>query len=164
MPEPRPAARLARGLGGIGLSGVTVAGAAAAGVLTSMRTAYPRPPNLAPAEGRPAASAVPDDRLVVAVVLGASGSVVTDARGQRHVQDDKVTTTAGVTSGCSAPCGWSNSSPAAPRRNGSAATSPIRAGSSTAPPESPSSAGGHAISPTCWPWPSHGGGQPSASD
>src|SRR5829696_2446182 len=85
MPEPRPAARLARGLGGIGLSGVTVAGAAATGVLTSMRTAYPRPPNLAPAEGRPAARAVPDDRLAVAVVLGASGSVITDALGPYEV-------------------------------------------------------------------------------
>jgi putative intracellular protease/amidase len=85
MPEQRPAARLARGLRGIGLSGVTVAGAAAAGVLTSMRTAYPRPPNLAPAEGRPAARAVPDDRLAVAVVLGASGSVITDALGPYEV-------------------------------------------------------------------------------
>jgi hypothetical protein len=81
MPEQHPTAHLARGLRGIGLSGVTVAGATAAGVLTSMRTAYPRPPNLAPAEGRPAARAVPEDRLSVAVVLGASGSVITDALG-----------------------------------------------------------------------------------
>ena len=85
MPEQRPAARLARGLRGIGLSGVTVAGAAAAGGLTSMRTAYPRPPNLAPAEGRSAARAVPDDRLAVAVVLGASGSVITDALGPYEI-------------------------------------------------------------------------------
>ncbi len=81
MSEQRPARHLAGGLRGIGLSGVTVAGAAAAGVLTSMRMAYPRPPNLAPAEDRPTARAVPDDRLVVAVVLGASGSVITDALG-----------------------------------------------------------------------------------
>jgi putative intracellular protease/amidase len=85
MPEQRRAAHLARGLGGIGLSGVTVAGAAAAGVFTSMRTAYPRPPNLAPAEGRPAARAVPDDRVAVGVVLGASGSVITDALGPYEV-------------------------------------------------------------------------------
>src|SRR5262245_52250056 len=85
MPERRPAARLARGLRRSGLSGATVAGAAAAGVLTSMRTAYPRPPNLVPAEGRPAAKVVPDDRLAVAVVLGASGSVITDALGPYEV-------------------------------------------------------------------------------
>ena len=85
MSEQRPHGHLARGLRGIGLSGVTVAGAAAAGVFASMRTAYPRPPDLAPAEGRPAAGAVPDDRLAVAVVLGASGSVITDALGPYEV-------------------------------------------------------------------------------
>jgi putative intracellular protease/amidase len=85
MPEQRPTAHLARGLRRIGLSGVMVAGAAAAGVLTSIRTAYPRPPTLAPAEGQGAARAVPDDRLVVAVVLGASGSVITDALGPYEV-------------------------------------------------------------------------------
>jgi putative intracellular protease/amidase len=85
VPEQRPAARLARGLRGIGLSGVTVAGAAAAGVLISMRTAYPRPPQGVPAEGWAPATAVPDDRLAVAVVLGASGSVITDALGPYEV-------------------------------------------------------------------------------
>jgi putative intracellular protease/amidase len=85
MAEQRLAARLARGLRGIGLSGVTVAGAAAAGVLTSMRRAYPRPPNLVPAQGRPLARPVPEGRLAVAVVLGASGSVVTDAFGPYEV-------------------------------------------------------------------------------
>src|SRR5829696_314118 len=75
MAEQRPAAHLAGGLRRIGLSGVTVAGAAAAGVLTSMRTAYPRAPHAAPAQGRPA----------VAVVLGASGSVITDALGPYEV-------------------------------------------------------------------------------
>ena len=85
MPEQRRASHLARSLRWIGLSGITVAGAAAAGVLTSLRTAYPRPPNLAPAEGRPAARAVPNDRLAVAVVLGASGSVVTDVFGPYEV-------------------------------------------------------------------------------
>ena len=77
--------RLARGLGGVALSGVTVAGAAAAGVFTSMRTAYPRPPTLAPGQGWPPARPVPEGRLAVAVVLGASGSVITDAFGPYEV-------------------------------------------------------------------------------
>src|SRR5829696_10400895 len=81
MAEQRPAAHLAGGLRRIGLSGVTVAGAAAAGVLTSMRTAYPRAPHAAPAQGWPPARPVPEGRLAVAVVLGASGSVITDALG-----------------------------------------------------------------------------------
>ena len=85
MPEQRRAAHLARGLRGIGLSGVTVAGAAAAGVLTSLRMAYPRPPSLAPAQGWPPARPVPEGRLAVAVVLGASGSVITDAFGPYEV-------------------------------------------------------------------------------
>jgi hypothetical protein len=73
--------RLARGLGGVGLSVAWVAGVGAAGAVVSMRTAYPRPPNLAPAEGWPPARPVPQGRLAVAVVLGASGSVITDALG-----------------------------------------------------------------------------------
>jgi transcriptional regulator GlxA family with amidase domain len=85
MAEQRRAARLARGLRRIGLSGVTVAGAAAAGVLTSMRMAYPRPPSLAPAQGWPPAKQAPEGRLAVAVVLGASGSVITDALGPYEV-------------------------------------------------------------------------------
>jgi putative intracellular protease/amidase len=85
MAEQRPAAHLARGLRGIGLSGVTVAGAAAAGVLTSTRTAYPRAPQAAPGQSRPPATPVPEGRLAVAVVLGASGSVITDALGPYEV-------------------------------------------------------------------------------
>ena len=38
-----------------------------------------------PGRGQPAARAVPDDRLAVAVVLGASGSVITDALGPYEV-------------------------------------------------------------------------------
>lgn len=77
--------RFARGLRCVGLSGVMVAGAAAAGMFTSMRTAYPRPPTLAPAEGWPPARPVPEGRLAVAVVQGASGSVITDALGPYEV-------------------------------------------------------------------------------
>jgi putative intracellular protease/amidase len=69
----------------MGLSGVTVAGAAAAGVFTSMRTAYPKVPQAGPAEGWPPARPVPEGRLAVAVVLGASGSVITDALGPYEV-------------------------------------------------------------------------------
>jgi putative intracellular protease/amidase len=75
--------RLARRLRGVGLSAAWLAGVGTAGAVVSMRRAYPRPPT--PAEGRPAASAVPDDRLAVAVVLGASGSVITDAFGPYEV-------------------------------------------------------------------------------
>jgi putative intracellular protease/amidase len=77
--------RLARGLRDVGLSAAWLVGVGAAGVVVSLRTAYPRPPQAAPAEGRPAARAVPDDRLAVAVVLGASGSVITDAFGPYEV-------------------------------------------------------------------------------
>ena len=77
--------RLARRLRGVGLSAAWLAGVGTAGAAVSMRRAYPRPPNLAPAEGQPAARAVPDDRLAVAVVLGASGSVITDALGPYEV-------------------------------------------------------------------------------
>src|SRR4030095_12172510 len=50
---------------------------------------YGRPtrlrPTSPPPRGRRAARAVPDDRLAVAVVLGASGSVITDALGPYEV-------------------------------------------------------------------------------
>jgi putative intracellular protease/amidase len=46
-----------------------------------MREAYPRTPQAAPAEGWLPARPVPEGRLAVAVVLGASGSVITDALG-----------------------------------------------------------------------------------
>ena len=77
--------RLARSLRGAGLSGVCVAGASAAGALVSVRAAYPRPPCAAPAEGWPPPRPVPQGPLPVAVVLGASGSVITDALGPYEV-------------------------------------------------------------------------------
>jgi putative intracellular protease/amidase len=73
------AARALCALGGAGLSGASLVGAAAAGALVSRRQAYPRPSQDAPPQRRPAAAAVPGDRIVVAVVLGARGSVGTDA-------------------------------------------------------------------------------------
>jgi putative intracellular protease/amidase len=76
--------RVARAMGGVGLSGASVAGAGAAGVLTAMRAAYPRPPDHVPSNLSPA-SEMPDGRLTVAVVLGASGSVITDAFGPYEV-------------------------------------------------------------------------------
>ena len=77
--------RLARSLRGAGLSGAAVAGAGAAGALVSVRAAYPRPPRAAPPEGWPPPRPVPQGRLAVAVVLGASGSVITDALGPYEV-------------------------------------------------------------------------------
>jgi putative intracellular protease/amidase len=77
--------RFARGLGGVGLSAAWVAGVGAAGAVVSMRKAYPRAPQAAPAEGWPPARPVPEGRLAVAVVLGASGSVITDAVGPYEV-------------------------------------------------------------------------------
>jgi putative intracellular protease/amidase len=76
--------RLARTLRGAGLSGAALAGAGAAGALLSVRAAYPRPPRAAPPEGWPPGP-VPQGRLAVAVVLGASGSVITDALGPYEV-------------------------------------------------------------------------------
>jgi putative intracellular protease/amidase len=77
--------RLARGLGGVGLSAAWLAGVGTAGAAVSMRTAYPRAPQVAPAQGWPSARPVPEGRLAVAVVLGASGSVITDAFGPYEV-------------------------------------------------------------------------------
>ena len=77
--------RLARSLRGAGLSGAALAGAGAAGALVSLRAAYPRPPRAAPPEGWPPPGPVPQGRLTVAVVLGASGSVITDALGPYEV-------------------------------------------------------------------------------
>ena len=77
--------RLARSLRGAGLSGAALAGAGAAGALVSLRAAYPRPPRAAPPEGWPPPRPVPQGRLTVAVVLGASGSVITDALGPYEV-------------------------------------------------------------------------------
>src|SRR5215207_10987410 len=77
--------RLARGLRGVGLSAAWLAGVGAAGAVVSMRKAYPRTPQAAPAESWPPARPVPEGRLAVAVVLGASGSVITDAFGPYEV-------------------------------------------------------------------------------
>src|SRR5690349_13894543 len=77
--------RLARSLRGAGLSGAALAGAGAAGALVSLRAAYPQPPRAAPPEGWPPPRPVPQGRLTVAVVLGASGSVITDALGPYEV-------------------------------------------------------------------------------
>jgi hypothetical protein len=74
-------ARIARSLRAAGLSGASLAGAGAAGALVSVRAAYPRPPCASPAEGWPPPRPVPRGLLSVAVVLGASGSVITDALG-----------------------------------------------------------------------------------
>ena len=77
--------RLARSLRGAALAGASVAGASASGALVSVRAAYPRPPRAAPAGGWPPPGPVPRGRLAVAVVLGASGSVITDALGPYEV-------------------------------------------------------------------------------
>ena len=77
--------RLARSLRGAALAGASVAGVSAAGALVSVRAAYPRPPRAAPPEGWPPPRPVPQGRLTVAVVLGASGSVITDALGPYEV-------------------------------------------------------------------------------
>ena len=77
--------RLARGLRGVGLSAAWVAGVGAAGAVVAIREAYPRAPKVAPAQGWPPARPVPEGRLAVAVVLGASGSVITDALGPYEV-------------------------------------------------------------------------------
>ena len=83
--DPALPGRLARSLRGAALSGASVAGASAAGALVSVREAYPRPPRAAPPEGWPPPKPVPQGRLAVAVVLGASGSVITDALGPYEV-------------------------------------------------------------------------------
>jgi hypothetical protein len=77
--------RLARSLRGAALAGASVAGVGAAGALVSVRAAYPRPPRAAPAEGWPPPRPAPQGRLAVAVVLGATGSVITDALGPYEV-------------------------------------------------------------------------------
>src|SRR5512132_724974 len=76
--------RLAKGLGGVGLAGASAAGAGAAGVAVSMRMAYPSP-NTDPAEHELPPRPGPERRRTVAVALGASGSVITDAFGPYEV-------------------------------------------------------------------------------
>ena len=53
--------------------------------VVSIRKAYPRTPQAAPGQSWPPATPVPEGRLAVAVVLGASGSVITDAFGPYEV-------------------------------------------------------------------------------
>src|SRR5918998_600368 len=77
--------RLAWGLRGVGLSAACLVGVGTAGAVVSIRTAYPRVPHVGPTEGWPPARPVPEGRLAVAVVLGASGSVITDALGPYEV-------------------------------------------------------------------------------
>src|SRR5215469_8661314 len=77
--------RLARGLRGATLAGSALAAAGAAGALVSARAAYPQPPRAAPAESWAPPKPVPPGRMAVAVVLGASGSVITDALGPYEV-------------------------------------------------------------------------------
>jgi putative intracellular protease/amidase len=77
--------RLARRVRDVGLSAAWLVGVGAAGAVVSMRTAYPRAPHAAPTEGWPPARPVPEGRLAVAVMLGASGSVITDALGPYEV-------------------------------------------------------------------------------
>jgi putative intracellular protease/amidase len=69
--------RLGRAVRAAALSGASLAGVAAAGAVVSSRATYPRPRQDAP--GRPAVPPAPAGRIVVAVVLGPSGSVGTDA-------------------------------------------------------------------------------------
>src|SRR5215468_3142486 len=83
--SPALPGRLARSLRTAGLSGAALAGAGAAGALVPLRAAYPRPPRATPPEGWPPPRPVPQDRLNVAVVLDASGSVITDALGPYEV-------------------------------------------------------------------------------
>jgi putative intracellular protease/amidase len=83
--DPVAVRRLARGLRGVGLSVAWVAGVGAAGAVVSMRKAYPRAPHAAPGQRWPPATLFPEGRLAVAVVLGASGSVITDAFGSYEV-------------------------------------------------------------------------------
>src|SRR5216117_4007285 len=82
---PTRPGRLARSLRGAALAGAALAGAGAAGAFVSVRAAYPRPPRAALAEGWPPPRPVPRGRLAVAVVLGDSGSVITDALGPYEV-------------------------------------------------------------------------------
>ena len=76
----RRAARIGiRVILGVLLSGATMAGIGAAGVAQTMGTSFGGTAPSAPPEGWPAAAVAPPGRIAVAVVLGATGSVVTDA-------------------------------------------------------------------------------------
>jgi putative intracellular protease/amidase len=71
--------RVGRAVRGAGVAGASLAGVAAAGAFVSRRETYPHPRQDAPAQRKPAAAPAPAGRVVVAVALGARGSVGTDA-------------------------------------------------------------------------------------
>jgi transcriptional regulator GlxA family with amidase domain len=75
--SPAGLRRVGRAVRGAGVAGASLAGVAAAGAFVSRRQTYPRPRQDAPAQRKPAAA--PAGRAVVAVALGARGSVGTDA-------------------------------------------------------------------------------------
>ena len=77
--SPAGVRRVGRAVRGAGMAGAYLAGVAAAGAFASRRGTYPRPRQDAPAQRRPAAAPAPAGRIVVAVALGARGSVGTDA-------------------------------------------------------------------------------------
>ncbi|GAA3440852.1 DJ-1/PfpI family protein [Planomonospora venezuelensis] len=82
-PAPRRRLRslprlLPRVLLGLALSTAVLAAAGSAGVAVTMGESFPSEPLPAPPEGWPAAAPVPPGRTVVAVVLGATGSVAGD--------------------------------------------------------------------------------------
>ena len=82
--DPATPRRLPQGVGGAALSAAWLAAAGAAGVLVS--GGRPTRGRRAPPRRRMAAArTVPEGRLAVAVVLGASGSVITDALGPYEV-------------------------------------------------------------------------------
>jgi transcriptional regulator GlxA family with amidase domain len=84
-------------------------------------------------------------------------------RGQRYVQDGKITTTAGVTSGVFGALPLVQQLAGATKAQRVAASWPIRAGRWMAPPASPRSGRCRVTSPTCSPPSHHGAGRRSAS-
>ncbi|MFC4061226.1 DJ-1/PfpI family protein [Planomonospora corallina] len=79
VPRRRAAVRALLGvLSGTVVAAAVAAGAGAAGVAVTMAESYPSPPRAAHPEPWPQAAPVPPGRTVVAVVLGATGSVTGD--------------------------------------------------------------------------------------
>lgn len=77
--RPSLARRLLRGTLVVALLASALTGMAAAGVVTSMSQSYPAPPTGAGSLRWPAPEPIPAERPTVAVVLGESGTVATDA-------------------------------------------------------------------------------------
>lgn len=71
--------RVVLGLFGVTLSAAAVAAAAAAGVVAAMGESFPRSSAATPVQGWPAPRKAPPGAIVVAVAVGASGSVISDA-------------------------------------------------------------------------------------